>query len=872
MNLLNKLTIKNLLLNKKRTIVTIIGIILSVALITAVASMYASGIQMLINYEKLQKGDYHVAFYDVSKNDAEVFKDNHKIDKLSYISHMGYANINSKNEYKPYVSVAKFTKNSLESLGIILVEGRLPENDTEIVIPTHLRSNGRVEYKVGDTITLDVGERVDSEGNTLSQLDELLKENDIAVERIINTKKYTYKIVGIIERPDYSIEPFNAPGYTLITYLDENNLGEKVDVFARISKKHVNKWYEVVAGITGTDASLFEKIVNSKATEEETNTFYEQFSKYGYEMYYNQYLIMLETNPIKNSGISGLGAVILVVLGIIVFTSIFCIKNSFDISITEKTKQYGMLKSIGATKKQIRKNVFYESTILGVFGIPLGILVGFLATYILILITNILLKNAIAEGFTLVFVVSLPAVLIAIALGFVTIYLSALGSARRASKISPIDSIRNSSDIKIKGKKLKTPKFINKLFGIGGAISYKNLKRNKKKYRTTIISIAVSVLVFISLYSFMTEAMSSVSEEIKSYDYNLNIRVYDNEEENLNKAIETTRLENVTNCTLYRFETLKIKGTHFSDEYMKYTGKKQDNDHDSYITVIALGKEQYDKYIKKLGLDYDYIKDKAILVDYRSIQNPNNPEQKKKLSELDFKKGDTIEGKISALIEENNFDYSIEIGATSKNIPFGLLEYTTKYLIVSEEEYNKVNTNRGFTVFYDSDNVSKLQDEVEKIFDGENYYINNIEEETKNIKNLFLLLGIFLYGFIIVISLIGITNIFNAITANMQLRRQEFAMLKSVGMTNKEFKKMIRLESIFMGLKSLLYGLPIGIVLSAIIHYLFRNDNGLPYRLPVIAIVVSILVVFILISLIMKYSMSKINKQNTIETIRNENI
>ena len=139
-------------------------------------------------------------------------------------------------------------------------------------------------------------------------------------------------------------------------------------------------------------------------------------------------------------------------------------------------------------------------------------------------------------------------------------------------------------------------------------------------------------------------------------------------------------------------------------------------------------------------------------------------------------------------------------------------------------------------------------------------------------SNLFTLVGIFLYGFIIVISLIGITNIFNTITTNMELRKQEFAMLKSVGMTTKEFNRMIRLESLFMGVKSLFFGIPIGIALSYIIYHFLSEESGIPYKLPIVAIIISIAVVFILISLIMKYSMSKINKQNTIETIRNENI
>ena len=220
-----------------------------------------------------------------------------------------------------------------------------------------------------------------------------MTEEDSSSEKIVNTKTYTYKVVGIIERPDSSIEPYSAPGYTLITYLDENLIDEKVDVYARIDNKYVKEWQEVLAGITGVDSTLFKKIANEEATREEMETFDEQLSKFKYEMDYNQYLLMLQTNPIKNSGIGGLGTVVMIVLAIIVFTSVFCIKNSFDISITEKTKQYGMIRSIGATKKQIKKNVFYEASILGIFGIPLGILLGFLASFILVIVTNLFLNN-----------------------------------------------------------------------------------------------------------------------------------------------------------------------------------------------------------------------------------------------------------------------------------------------------------------------------------------------------------------------------------------------------------------------------------------------------------------------------------------------
>ena len=387
MNLLNKLTIKNLKLNKKRTVVTIIGIMLSVALITAVASMYASGIKSLIDYETKLKGNFHTVFYNVPVSDMDKFENNRNIETLNITKGIGYAKVDSKNEDKPYAYIKGFTKESLNNLSIRLVSGRLPENDNEIVIPTHLKTNGRLNLKVNDTITLEVGKRIDSTGYELDQNNPYQKsDSDGSGESLIETKTKTYKIVGIIERPATNIENYTAPGYTFITYMDNNKISGNVDVYARFTKDGTKSWYETIANILGVDPVLFKKVYNQESgySDKDIEKLSEQMEN-AYLIDVNKYLIDLETNPISSSSISGLGIVVSIVIGIIVFTSVFCIKNSFDISITEKIKQYGMLRSVGATKKQIKRNVFYEATILGLIGIPLGILLGYLASYILVI-------------------------------------------------------------------------------------------------------------------------------------------------------------------------------------------------------------------------------------------------------------------------------------------------------------------------------------------------------------------------------------------------------------------------------------------------------------------------------------------------------
>ena len=874
MDLLNKLTIKSLKLNKKRTIVTIIGIMLSVALITAVATMYSSAIKSLINFETYHNGNFHIAFYDVNEKEIYKIEKNKGVEELYLTSNIGYAKLdNSKNEYKPYAYIKAFTNDALENLSIKLINGRLPKNEKEILIPNHLKTNGRIDLKIGDEITLDVGKRINEEQAELNQYNPFIKE---IKEEIVETTTKAYKIVGIIERPATNIENYEAPGYTFITYLDKERINGYVDVYAKFNKYGSKNYLNVAANVLGLDEEIFVNGYTHYFTEDEEKEYKEYISelakaKYQYDI--NGYLIMLENNPLDENTTGGLGYAVLIVCIIIVITSVFCIKNSFDISITEKIKQYGMLRSIGATKKQIKRNVYYEGTILGIIGIPLGIVLGLIASYILIIVCNIFLKEMlnVNTGLKLFLSISWFSIVVAIMLGIITIYLSALRSARKASKVSPINSIRNSADIKIKSKKIKSPKVINKLFGIGGEISYKNFKRNKKKYRTTVISIVVSVAVFIGLSYFIGEAFNSVKMEIKTYDYNLALNVYDKEKEDI--FMNTLNLNNIENYAIYKYNYLNLKNPKYNKDYIKQNHlDKNYINKDAVINILTIGDYQYKKYLSELNLDYDKYQNKAILVSNKiKLKKSDEKTGKNKsiyVTQYDYKNGDLL----SLYNDYSKKDLEIEIGYITDKKPFGE-KFADVYLLISDKMFNEIEIEmKNFSIYYQSNNPDKLQDDIDEMLLGEDYFLNNINEQSKMMNNLFTLVAIFLYGFIIVISLIGITNIFNTITTNMNLRKQEFAMLKSIGMTNKQFIKMIRLESAFIGAKSLFIGIPIGIGLSYLIYHFMIEESNLPFKLPLLAIIISIIVVYLLITVLMKYSLSKIEKDNIIETIRNENI
>lgn len=861
MNILKNIAYKNLQLNKKRNIVTVIGIILSVALITALSSLVVSFKESIINLEKHINGDFHYSFDGVQSNDLSIFENNRSIENFYKVGTLGYAKINTENEYKPYAYVITMDKNDFNSVGIELTDGELPKNNNEIIIPRHLRNNGKVDLKVGDTITLEVGSRM-SEGYALGQNNPYEETNNETIE---NTVSVTYKVVGIFERPSTALEPFSSPGYTFIT---TNASGVKnYTVFARYTREGLKNEYKVTAGILGVNEKVLKKNIQ-EFNYKEVNEKEQGKSKFYFDI--NRYLIMLETNAYGDSSMKALLVLSTIVTVIIIVTSVYCIKNSFNISITEKTKEYGILKSVGATTSQIKKSVYYEAFLLGCVGIPIGILSGVLASFILIHVVNFFIRSMFVGNEYLIFKISYLSIVISIILSIITIFMSSKKGAKIASKTSPMVLIRGNDDIKVNSKKLKTPKYINKLFGIGGVVSYKYIKRNKKKYRTTIVSIVMSVSVYIALSYFVNTAFDVVKMEKGDYTYNLVYTSYTTDYNlNYNNVLNFSKHDTVKKYSIVRMSTI-TGNFKASKDFKKYNAyMSEEKPILNSVTFISVGKEEYLRYISKLGLNYNSVKDKGILID-----NNIGYDTKKKLevsyNMTDNKKGDIIN--FTSMKEDKTFD--MELASVTNIRPFGYENnYGSLVMVISDEYMERLDKLESVSLYVESTDPDKLQSDIDKMCkDTEGCYVNNVDATVKQMKSIYTVIAIFLYGFIIVISLIGITNIFNTITTNMTLRKREFATLKSIGMTSNEFNRMIFLESFFYIFKSLLIGIPIGVLLSYLIFKGFTNQVLFSYKVPFKGIIVSIAIVCLLIVWLNNYSSKKANKGNVIETIRNENI
>lgn len=845
MNILSKLSIRNLKLNKKRTISTIIGIILSVALICAVASMGTSFQATLVENAINETGYYHLKISDVTDENIESLKNNRDIKEVLTISEKGYGKLeNSQNVDKPYLKLYSMDKALFEFLKFNLIDGRFPTNNNEIIISEHIIENAKVNYKIGDKIKVNIGERVTLDDDKLYYMNPYNKED----EKLINTQEYEFTIVGIIERPNMNFEAYSDPGYTIIS---TNMEAEKQEAY--ITLKNPKEYKKSIPNIVG--ASSYDSIVGLGENADQ---------KLKYDNYQvNDELLRWEAFAFSDSTVNMLYAVIGVVIFIIIFASVFCIRNSFAIATTEKMKMYSMLASVGATKKQIKKNVIFEGLLLGVVGIPLGIISGFFAVFVLLQIVNNLLgEQLLAHVDGIVFKISILPILLSVILGIITIYLSARSSAKRASKVSPIEGLRNSSDIKIKNKNLKVPKIIFKIFKTGGVLAYKNLKRNKKKYRTTVISISISIFIFITMNSFITNMFDLTNNYYEDYNYNLLISGALKTEE-IKKIVSNDTVESYS--ILYNTDgTYKIKDLDKIIANDSYPINEIDGEKYASLQIVALDNKDFEEYVKEINVNYDDVKDVGILCDEYQIYDETS-EKQKEVRRYKYEKGDIIEG------EYKNEKLKIKVGVVSKTKPNGIEKtyYSDGFLVVNKEQFKNLDF-RLDVITIQSNNASSLQNEIENINKSANVY--NIEETAKQEKSMVLVVKIFLYGFIAVITLIGITNIFNTITSNMELRQKEFAMLKSIGMTKKEFNKMINLETIFYGVKSWVYGTILGLLGTFAMYKAFSVKIEQGIYIPINAIIISAIFVFIFVFIIMRYSISKINKQNTIETIRNENI
>jgi putative ABC transport system permease protein len=858
MNIIHKLTIRHLKENKRRTLVTIIGVIISVAMITAVATLGVSFLDLMKRQTIAKDGEWHVEYENVDKKQLAAIKADSQTKEMAIANNVGYAMLEgSQNQNKPYLFIKQFNQIGFENFPIQVTEGRLPNSPEEVVVSEEIPSNAKVDYKIGDHLTLEIGQRKGNDPQPLSQNYSLQKENGEVTETLTVETKKTYTIVGFIERPLW--EPTWSPGYSIISYTDSDLMteGDRVDAIVVVHK--INK-------------ELFEyaRSLSNQHQIEKVNFNSELLRYYG-----------VTDNDNLRSTLFSLVAIIMVV---IIVGSVALIYNAFAISVSERARHLGMLASVGATKKQKRNSVFFEGFIIGVISIPIGVIAGLAGIAITFSFINPIFAGALGTTEKLSVIVTLNSILVSCMVSVTTIFISTFTPARKASRVSAIDAIRQTQDIKLARKTVKTTKLIRRLFGIEAEIGLKNLKRNNKRYKATVFSLVISIVLFLSVSFFTTNLKKSLelSQDGISYDINGYLgNGFDQE-----KVSTIADLKEVTDFTISKKLSVNawIDKENLPNELLESNEDLiKDGKYPYYITLHALDDVSFKEYVNQINAEMETFinapNPTAIVISEVKYQDYD----KGKLIETESihaKPGDKLE-----LFYTNEQDGSevlineVEIGYLTKQLPIG--EYRAAIggldVIVTEKTLNEMlskhplNNNLQVNLFVKTTDPMKTQTNIEDL-NMNDIQIYNVYQRKQEEEQLILFMSVFTYGFIVLITLISIANIFNTISTSISLRKREFAMLRSVGMTPKGFNKMIRFESIFYGFHALLYGLPFSAVVMGLIFWSMRRTFEYGFTVPWLSLVFVVVTIFIVVAAAMLYSINKVKKENIIDALKQENI
>lgn len=867
MNIVNKLTIRHLKKNKRRTLVTIIGVIISVAMVSAVATLGVSFMELMKKQSISTNGEWHVEYKNVTKAQIEAIQADDATQTLVISRDRGYAPLEGgQNENKPYWFIKEYNTAGFEQFPIELLEGRLPKDNHEVVISEAIAKNAKITYKIGETLTLNVGDRVTSDEDNnelpLSQNERLQTENDILTETLMDKKPVSYTIVGVIKRPTW--EPTWAPGYTILSYVDESIIAADERANAKV---------------------VLNKVDNSIYAHAEDLAKENNIESISYNNSLLRYYGVTSNDGLRNMLFS-LSAIIMVV---ILIGSVSLIYNAFAISVSERARHLGMLSSVGATKRQKRNSVFFEGMIIGLISIPIGIFCGIAGIGITFMFINSMIQDVLGITEQLTVVVTPFSILIACAVSILTIAISTYLPARKASKISAIDAIRQTTDVKLSGKTVKTSKFVRKMFGIEAEIGLKNLKRNKRRYQTTVFSLVISIVLFLSVSSFTSNLRKSV--ELSENGVNYDIQVYmgnmDSQKiDRLTKAISTvpgvTEFNMVQDISVTSWIEEKDMAKELQEIVQQDKSILKDGKYPYNIHIHAINDENLKTYAETVGANYEQLADPdqmaAIVIDtvnYEDEVAKKYVETKAIHKEIGQKLGliytdwDT---------QKETYLNPVEIIALTDKRPMGIHPGMVGSLnIIVSKQVLDLLTNDSMSkdiqsrLNMNSTDPLATQQAIEEMKEGK-MYVNNVYLNNQQNEQMIMLMSVFTYGFIALITLISIANIFNTISTSISLRKREFAMLKSVGMTPKGFNKMINYESIFYGIKSLLYGLPISIVIMYLIYRAMMNSFSYGFSLPWLSILYVIVAVFIIVSSAMLYSSSKVKKENIIDTLKQENI
>lgn len=851
MNIVNKLTLRHLKENKGRTLVTTFGIIVSVAMITAVFVAMASFLQLFADVSVVSDGNYAAELYDVKLSSLdELYKDK-RIETVGLCdeNYKQFKIDNGKSDRLATGSIGACDDGYFKMFIQADYDGTLPKTSDEIAVQSDFIEMNELDWQIGDIVSIPCGIRTmrDKDGE-FDVTGAYLKG-----EKFVRQEVKQYRITAILHENNPTSK------FALLTYSDDL----KANPTVAFQLKTLNsKSLDVVNSIINK-ANPGASTVNRELL----------YSKLSYS---------------SDSFVAMILPLVAILLAIIMVASVVLIYNAFAMSLSEKVKYLGMLSSVGATKRQKRLSIYYEGFILALFGIPLGIGAGVAGIGITLkalgkkIIASAMLNGVTEQNVSMKVVFPIWAVLVVLGLSIITILVSCSIPAKKASKISTISAIRQSDEIKVKAKTLKCPKYIKAIFGYEGELAYKNLKRNGRKARVITVSIALSIVLFLSC-NYFCDIFANETVEQDSMPYQIGVYLDDTNRESAIKEFENVDgIDDMYSATNVYYSVQK--NSSYRNNFKMFTDNK--NLTNAYsrefsnrfaVQINMLDDDMFNELCAKNGIDskaYYNSNNKCKLLLMNNVSHTANGKKvfTDNILGSSFKEAyypeDNLQFEITDFVKYSNTKPCNlnKIGVISLYMPYSQLVKVCKNINAND------NQLLNYVLGIETTDHQKVTENLNTISDDgkySNFHVVDYSEQMQAFNAIALVIQVFVYGFVALISLITVFNIINTISSGIASRKKEFAMMKSVGITPKGFNKMIMLESAFYGIKAVIFGLPISALISFGMHKALGNSTT-TFSIDYVLYLIVALVVFAIIGMTMIYSVKKVQQNNIIETLKED--
>jgi len=841
MKALNKLALNYLVNNKKKTIMIVASIILTTTLLFSLSLGASTLRQNSIDEAIRTDGSHHVIFKNLDTS-IKNLNSNNAIKDILIIQQVKEISSDEIKTYKDistlldaegdFILQIKSLQNHFED-NISLVRGKYPQNNCEIIIPNIFASNGN--FKIGDEIS---GYKiVGIYGDTRLDIIDYVMKNS-------NTGELLYRPI-VITRDDF--KEGRLSDY-VVTYKSHLNLYNQIykdadDLGLNYEIKYGNRYYK--------DLSINSKLLQA----------YGQYSDGKKQISSYLYLI--------------------IILSVISIFCIIAINNAFSISYAERKKHFGILRSLGASKSQIIQMLSFEVLILSSIGILIGILLGFGITNLFIFIVNKMLENVIFVNFKMIIYPSY--LFISLIFIIITIHISSIIPAIKSSKTPAIVAIKETKRYRIEKSKESYP-LIKKIFGYYGELAYKNIMRNRAKFRSTILSLTASIVLFISLSCFIDIiASQNIFDSGSQHDIEIQLGSsgYQNE------FIEDVR-QIVDNATITVMKSTTLIHEKKKEYLTTEASKNSLSGNISYIQIIGLEDKNYDKYKKVIGLKDET---KTIIYNLNSEYN----EETKDYNYYQWFNNNIQDIKICNVYPNNqlqtcyytfsNFYLTKEMFNNRFHMPTIVLrmsqydDFINNFASLNEDD-DKIKFANSALVGINSKKFVKLDKQLNNLIEQYKNIDLEIGYNSASMDNydtyiVIATLRLILYSVLIFIVIISLTNIINTLNTSLSLRETEFSVLRSIGLSKKGLNKMIKLEALFLGIRTLMYSIPISLVLVIFQMLLSKNiseNNKILIDFPINTYIIAVVGIFIIILIIQKYSLNKIKNKSIIASIRKESI